>query len=75
MPMPVAMSEESLASAIARLDRAISQIEHAVQQRTADAADAIGAHARLEERHTALRADVQGTISRLDELIAREEGR
>jgi hypothetical protein len=67
------MSEETLASAIARIDRAVARIDQAVRQRTAGSSAVAKSLATLEERHAVLRARIQDTIERLDGLIAAEE--
>jgi hypothetical protein len=66
------MSEQTLASAILRIERAVKRIEQVTQQR-ADGRDALARSlAVLEDRHAVLRVRIQETIDRLDGLIAAE---
>ncbi len=69
------MSEEALATATARLERALGRIERAVVARENAGTGIAEAYALLEERHTTLRARVQDMIDKLDGLIADEGGR
>jgi septal ring factor EnvC (AmiA/AmiB activator) len=66
------MSEETLASAIARIDRAVARIDQAVRQRNAGSNALAKSLASLEERHAALRTRIHETIDRLDGLIDAE---
>jgi hypothetical protein len=66
------MSDETLASATARLDAAIQRIERAVDARTRQGSGMAEAYAALEERHSVIRARVQEAIQRLDALIDAE---
>jgi hypothetical protein len=63
------MSEETLASAMARIERAVGRLEQAVQTRAAGSSGLAESYAALEERHSVLRARIQETIDRLDHLI------
>jgi len=66
------MSEEALNSAMVRLERALGRIERAAQARESAGNGMAEAYAMIEERHEILRARVQETIQRLDNLIGPE---
>jgi hypothetical protein len=66
------MSDETLASATARLEAAIQRIERAVDARARRGSGMAEAYAALEERHSMIRARVQEAIQRLDALIDAE---
>ena len=66
------MSEEAINSAMIRLERALDRVERAVQARDSFGSGVAEAYALLEERHETLRARVQETIQRLDNLIGHE---
>ena len=55
-----------------RLERALGRIERAAGARESDGNGVAEAYALLEERHETLRARVQETIARLDNLIGHE---
>lgn len=55
-----------------RLERALARVERASQARESAGSGVAEAYALLEERHETLRARVQETISRLDNLIGHE---
>jgi len=55
-----------------RLERALGRIERAAIARESAGSGVAEAYALLEERHETLRARVQETISRLDNLIGHE---
>jgi hypothetical protein len=65
------MSEISLDSALARLDRAVARLEQA-EPATPAAPGVSQAYAALDERHGLLRLRIQETIERLDALIDQE---
>ena len=67
------MSEDVIAAALARLDRAVTRLEQAWPARSADHHGIAEAYAQLGERHGALRLRVQETVERLDALIAGKE--
>jgi hypothetical protein len=66
------MSDETLASATTRLERAITRIEQALDARARQGSGMAEAYAALEERHSMIRARVQDAIQRLDALIDAE---
>jgi hypothetical protein len=66
------MSEEALNSAMVRLERALGRLERAAQARDSAGNGVAEAYALLEERHETLRARVQETVQRLDNLIGSE---
>ena len=55
-----------------RLERALGRIERASTARESAGSGVAEAFAMLEERHETLRARVQETIARLDNLIGHE---
>lgn len=55
-----------------RLERALGRIERAAQARESAGNGMAEAYAMIEERHEILRARVQETIQRLDNLIGPE---
>ena len=55
-----------------RLERALGRIERAVSAREFAGNGVAESYALLEERHETLRARVQETIARLDNLIGHE---
>ena len=63
------MTEDTLAAALARLERAIGRVELAFPARASGHVGIAEAYAQLDERHAALRGRVQETIERLDALI------
>jgi hypothetical protein len=64
------MTDQALNAAVARLVRAVEQIERASSARQNSAGGIAESFALLEERHAMLRARVQETIGKLDTLIA-----
>jgi hypothetical protein len=63
------MSDETLASATARIERALERLERALNDRAERGSGMATAYAALEERHSIIRARVQDAIERLDALI------
>ena len=65
------MNDERAALALDRIDRALARIEAAASNPPDDGA------ARelrsLQERHEALRTKVEGAVSQIDELLARQD--
>jgi hypothetical protein len=70
--MPIIMVNERAAVAISRIERALARIEGVViaPQR---GAEANLAHAQLEQRHVALRQELQHTLGDIDQLIAQSK--
>jgi hypothetical protein len=66
------MVNERAAMALSRIERALARIEAAaiVPQRTGEANLA---YAQLEQRHAALRQELQHTLSDIDQLITQSK--
>ena len=62
------MENERLILAIGRIERALSRIEAAKEKNTAPQPDEA-----LEQKHTALKEEMQQAIQTIDGLIARQE--
>jgi hypothetical protein len=69
------MSGDTLASATARLQAAISRIERAIDTRERHGSGMAEAYGELEQRHNILRSRVHEVVQRLDALIDAEEPR
>jgi hypothetical protein len=70
--MPINMVNDRAAVALSRIERALARIESAAvaPQR---AGETNLAHAQLEQRHTALRQELQHTLGDIDQLIAQSK--
>jgi hypothetical protein len=66
------MTDQALNAAVARLERAVEHVERATRARENASGGIAESYALLEERHLALRARVQDTITRLDAVIGDE---
>jgi hypothetical protein len=70
--MPIFMVNERAAMALTRIERALARIESAAiaPQR---AGETNLTHAQLEQRHAALRHELQNTLGDIDQLIAQSK--
>ena len=66
------MVNERAAVALSRIERALTRIEGAANAQPRGGESHL-AHAQLEQRHAALRQELQHTLRNIDELIAQSE--
>jgi hypothetical protein len=67
--MPINMVNDRAAIALSRIERALARIEGAaIAPQRGDASSL--SHAQLEQRHAALRQELQDTLSDIDRIIA-----